>query len=400
MFLTIITFLIVLSALVFVHELGHFAAARRFGVKAEEFGFGFPPRIWGIYRIRRAATNGAHANNEKGKWKWKQVWGGREVKDSPKTIYSINWIPLGGFVKIKGENGEGENESDSFASRPIWQRAVMLSAGVTMNIALAAAIITVGLMIGMPQALDGIGPGAKITDKKIQVAQILPDSPAVRAGIQLGDAIADINGQSFATAEELQLFVGEHAGEELNYKISRERQEIALKITPEIIAETGKGGIGVAIVETGIVRYPLYLALWEGIKTTFFLVWAIIAAFFELLKGLLLGRGVSAELAGPVGIAALTGQAARMGIVYIMQFAAMLSINLAIINFFPFPALDGGRVLFLAIEKIKGSPVRRELEAAIHNTGFALLMLLILLVTFRDVAKFGYIFKNIFEKIF
>lgn len=400
MFLTIITFIVVLSVLVFVHELGHFAAARRFGVKAEEFGFGFPPRIWGIYRSRLAATNGDYANNKKGKGKWKQVWGGREVKDSPKTIYSINWIPLGGFVKIKGENGEGENESDSFASRPIWQRAVMLSAGVTMNIALAAAIITIGLMIGMPQALDGIGPGAKITDKKIQVVQILPDSPAVRAGIQLGDAIADINGQSFATAEKLQLFVGEHAGEELNYKISRERQEIALKITPEIIAETGKGGIGVAIVETGIVKYPLYLALWEGIKTTFFLVWAIIVAFFELLKGLLLGRGVSAELAGPVGIAALTGQAARMGIVYIMQFAAMLSINLAIINFFPFPALDGGRVLFLVIEKIKGSPVRRELEAAIHNTGFALLMLLILLVTFRDVAKFGYIFKNIFEKIF
>lgn len=385
MFLTIITFIIVLSALVFVHELGHFIAARRFGVKAEEFGFGFPPRIWGIYKDSAG--------------KWKQVRGGREVKDSPKTIYSVNWIPLGGFVRIKGENGEGENESDSFASRPIWQRAAMLSAGVTMNIILAAAIITAGLMIGMPQALDGIGQSAKVTDKKIQVAQILPDSPAVRAGIQLGDAIADINGQSFAGAEELQRFVDEHAGEELNYKISRERQEITLKITPEIITETGKGGIGVAIVETGIVRYPWYLALWEGIKTTFFLVWAIIVAFFELLKGLIMGRGASAELAGPVGIAALTGQAARMGLVYIMQFAAMLSINLAVINFFPFPALDGGRVLFLAIEKIKGSPVRRELEAAIHNTGFALLMLLVLLVTFRDVAKFGDKFKMIWEKL-
>ncbi|MBU4455661.1 RIP metalloprotease RseP, partial [Patescibacteria group bacterium] len=236
--------------------------------------------------------------------------------------------------------------------------------------------------------------------KKIQVAQILPDSPAARSGIQLGDAIADINGQSFAGAEELQRFVDENTGGELNYNIIRERQEITLKITPEIIAETGKGGIGIAIVETGIVRYPWHLALIEGIKTTFFLLWAIIVAFFELLKGLIMGRGASVELAGPVGIAALTGQAARMGLVYIMQFAAMLSINLAIINFFPFPALDGGRVLFLIIEKIKGSPVRRELEAAIHNTGFALLMLLVLLVTFRDVAKFGYIFKNIFEKIF
>lgn len=385
MSLTIITFIIILSVLVFVHELGHFAVARRFGVKAEEFGFGFPPRIWGIYKDSAG--------------KWKQVRGGREVKDCAKTIYSVNWIPLGGFVKIKGENGEGENEPDSFASRPIWQRAAILSAGVTMNIALAAAIIIIGLMIGMPQALDGINPSAKVTDKKIQVAQILPDSPAARSGIQLGDAIADINGQSFATAEELQLFVGEHAGEELDYNIIRERQEITLKITPEIIAETGKGGIGVAIVETGIVRYPWYLAIPEGIKTTFFLVWAIIVAFFELLKGLIMGQGASAELAGPIGIAALTGQAARMGIVYIMQFAAMLSINLAIINFFPFPALDGGRVLFLIIEKIKGSPVRRELEAAIHNTGFALLMLLVLLVTFRDVAKFGDKFMMLWERI-
>lgn len=166
------------------------------------------------------------------------------------------------------------------------------------------------------------------------------------------------------------------------------------------MAETGKGGIGVAISEVGMVKYPWYYAIWEGFKTTFMMVWAILVAFYELFKGLILGHGVSADVAGPVGIAVLTGQVARMGVIYIMQFTAMLSINLAIINFLPLPALDGGRVLFLIIEKIKGRPVKRELEAAIHNIGFMLLMVLVLLITFRDVMKFGDKFRMLFDRIF
>ena len=151
MLLTIIVFIIVLSVLVFAHELGHFMMARKFGVKAEEFGFGFPPRAYGFYK------------NDQGKWK--HVVGAREVKDSPGTIYSINWLPLGGFVKIKGENGEGENEPDSFASRRPWQRAVMLSAGVVMNVLLAMILIIIGFMVGLPQSLEsGVGPQAKISD--------------------------------------------------------------------------------------------------------------------------------------------------------------------------------------------------------------------------------------------
>lgn len=129
------------------------------------------------------------------------------------------------------------------------------------------------------------------------------------------------------------------------------------------------------------------------------MIWLIIAAFYELFKGLILGHGVSADVAGPVGIAVLTGQVARMGIIYIMQFTAMLSINLAIINFLPLPALDGGRVLFLILEKIKGRPVRRELEAAIHNIGFILLMILIAAITFRDILKFGDKFRMLWERI-
>ena len=386
MLLTIITFILVLSLLVFVHEFGHFWVARKLGVKAEEFGFGFPPRIWGVYKDK---------NN-----KWKQVRGRKEIKDIPGTIYSINWIPVGGFVKIKGEDGEGKDERDSFASKPIWQRAIILLAGVTMNVILAMALISFGFMLGLPQALSGdISPKAKISNRQIQIVEVIKDSPAEKAQLKLGDIILNINGESFNRSEGLQQYVDEHQTEQLVYQIKRGQEVLTKEITPEIREETNKGGIGVGIIETGIVKYPFLSSIWQGIKTAIFLTWAITVAFFELIKGLIMGRGVSAEIAGPVGIAALTGQVARMGFIYILQFAALLSINLAIINAFPFPALDGGRLLFLIIEKIKGSPVKKEIEAVIHNLGFALLMLLIVVVTFRDVARFGDKFKILWEKI-
>lgn len=384
MLITIIIFLAVLSILVFVHEVGHFISARRFGVKAEEFGFGFPPRLGGIYKNREG--------------KWKLVWGNRPVEDSPGTVYSFNWIPLGGFVKIKGENGDN-SDPDSFVNKKIWKRAIILSAGVFMNIVLAAVLFSIGLSIGMPQALDDINPRAAIRDRSIQIIQVLPDSPAAQAGIQIGDVIENINGEKFTSYQELQKFVDEHTGEELIYKIKRAQAELTEKITPQVIPDTGKGGIGVGIIETGTVKYPFYIAAWEGIKITGVYTWAVTVAFYDFFKGVITGAGVSADLAGPVGIATMTGQVARMGLIYLLQFIAILSINLAIINFIPFPALDGGRVLFLAIEKIKGAPVRREIESLIHNIGFALLMVLVLIVTFKDIAKLGDKFRMLWERI-
>ena len=387
MLLTIIVFIIVLSVLVFAHELGHFMMARKFGVKAEEFGFGFPPRAYGFYK------------NDQGKWK--HVVGAREVKDSPGTIYSINWLPLGGFVKIKGENGEGENEPDSFASRRPWQRAVMLSAGVVMNVLLAMILIIIGFMVGLPQSLEsGVGPQAKISDEKIQIVQVVKNSPAEAADLKIGDAIASIDNNQFKNYQDLQTYVNGKIGVPINYKIEREKKLIDKQITPILMNETNKGGIGIAISETAIVSYPWYLAIWQGAKTTIVLILVIIVGLYELIKGLIIGQGVTADVAGPVGIAALTGQVARMGVIYLTQFTALLSINLAVINFFPFPALDGGRFLFLIIEKIKQKPVKREIEAVIHNIGFILLMFLVLLVTFRDIAKFTGGFKGIWERIF
>lgn len=387
MFLTIIAFLLVLSVLVFAHELGHFMMARKFGVKAEEFGFGFPPRAYGFYK-----------NNQ---GKWRHIFGGKEITDCPGTVYSINWLPLGGFVKIKGENGDNENEPDSFASRSVGQRAIMLSAGVVMNVILAMVLIIAGFMVGLPQSLDGkVDPRAQITDRKIQIVRVIKGSPAELADLKIGDTIVGVDNNNFYEFEELQSYVDANIGKQLNYKIKRGQELISKQITPRLMSETKKGGIGIALSETGTVSYPWYLAVWQGFITTFILIWEIIMAFYQLVRGIIVGQGVSADLAGPVGIATITGQVVRMGFIYLMQFTALLSINLAVINFFPFPALDGGRVLFLIVEKIKRGPVKKELEGLIHNIGFILLMVLIVVVTFRDVASFGNVFKKIWEKLF
>lgn len=385
MILTVVTFLLVLSVLVFAHEMGHFLTARKFGVKAEEFGLGFPPRAFGVYKN----VNG----------KWITIFGNKEVSDSPGTIYSLNWIPLGGFVKIKGENGDNVNEADSFASKKIWQRAVMLSAGVTMNVILAAALISFGLMIGLPQAVDGLSPKAQVSQERVQIVDVMPGSPAEKAQVKIGDFILSINGEQFKTEKAMQDYVGTRAGQELEYKISRMGEEVILKIAPEMRQDTGRAGIGVAIGVVGLVKYPWYLAIWEGVRTTFLFLWLIIVAFYQLLKNLIIGNGVTAEIAGPVGIATITGQFAHMGFVYLLNFTAILSINLAILNIFPFPALDGGRILFLIIEKIKGSPVKREFENAIHNIGFIILMIFVLFVTFKDISKIGGGFRAVIDKI-
>ncbi|NTU98396.1 RIP metalloprotease RseP [Candidatus Falkowbacteria bacterium] len=370
MLLTIIIFLLVLSLLVLVHEFGHFWTARRFGMKPDEFGLGFPPRAYGIYKTASG--------------KWKKVRGNKEVKDAVDTIYSVNWIPLGGFVKLN-EDESSSDDPHHFINKKIWQRIVVVSAGVIMNILLAIVLISFGLMIGMPQSLDGLDKNAVITERKIQIIQVMDPSPAKQAGLAVGDAILKIDGREFADYPSIQKYVDENKSKELTYEINHAGETKEVKIKPEVRVETGKGGIGVALTETGLVKYPWYQAIWQGTKQTFILAWVILAAFYELIKGIFIGNGVSADVAGPVGIASLTGQVARMGFVYLLQFTALLSINLAIINFLPIPALDGGRVLFLIIEKVKKKPVRRELEAVIHNIGFLLLMILIVLVTLHDI---------------
>ncbi|MCU0680424.1 MAG: RIP metalloprotease RseP [Planctomycetes bacterium] len=370
---TVIVFLIVLSVLVFAHELGHFWTARKLGVKAEEFGFGFPPRIFGFYKDK----NG----------KWKKVWGRKEVLDAQDTIYSVNAIPLGGFVKIKGENGDGKEDKDSFAHKKIWQRALILAAGVLMNIVLAIVLFSWAFMVNSPRPLDGVSSKLNISDHQVKIFQVLPNTPAQKANLQSADVLKKINGQEIVTLKDLYKSLEGQAGKEISIQIKRGVEEKEIKITPTFNPSTNSTVIGTSVVEVGVVSYPWYLAIWEGIKTTGIVLWSILYGFVLLFKALFTGAGASLSLAGPIGIADLTGQAARLGLVYLLNFTALLSLNLAVLNILPLPALDGGRILFLLIEKIKGKPVKKETEAIIHNIGFLLLMLLVLFVTFKDVGN-------------
>ncbi len=368
---TIIVFILVLSVLVFVHELGHYATARMFGVKAEEFGFGFPPRVFGWKKV-----NG----------KRKFFWGSGE-HESEDTIWSLNWIPLGGFVKIKGEDGENK-DPDSFAAKKPWKRSIILSAGVTMNIILAAICLMLVFTLGSPQVLSNVEEGAKVTDEKMQVMSLVADSPATEAGIELGDAIVALDGLSFNEITEVQDYVASKNGQSVEIEISRYGEPVRLSATPQVLPENETGEravLGVGIEKTGIVSYPWYKSIWLGMKATYNLFIQIIVAFGTIIKNAIVGQPVGVEVAGPVGIAVMTGKVARMGMNYALQFTALLSINLAIINFLPLPALDGGRVLFILIEKIRRKPVNQKVEQVVHTIGFALLMLLVLIVTGKDI---------------
>lgn len=383
MLTTLIIFIVILGILVFVHEFGHFWTARKLGVKSEEFGFGFPPRIFGWKKV-------------KGKRKF--FWGNGE-ESSEDTIYSLNWIPIGGFVKIKGEDGEDKNDKDSFASQKVWKRAVILSAGVTMNVLLCMVLLMFAFGIGAPQIVDETDTSAEIKDSKIQVVSLLENTPAVQAGVEMGDVIVSINGEKFSDVETVKNYISERDGQTLSLVVSRFGEEKSIEAVPEVLEKTGAPGLGVALAKTGIVSYPWYQSIWLGIKGTFMMFIQIIVAFYTVIKNLIIQQPVGVDVAGPVGIAVLTGQVARMGFVYILQFTSLLSLNLAIINFLPLPALDGGRVLFLIIEKIRGKAVNQKIEQVVHTIGFILLMVLIVVVTGKDIWNYKDSFLGLWDKI-
>lgn len=362
----IIVFIIVLGLLVFIHELGHFVVARLFGVGIEEFGFGYPPKIFGI---------------KKGE-----------------TIYSINWIPIGGFVRIKGVVGAEEGEQtkeykedkNSFINKPIYQRFAILFAGVFMNFVLGAFLFAVGFMIGMPTTLDNVPDSAKIKNQELVIVESLVDRPAGNAGIEPGDNIIQVENTEVKSIDEFKAVTSEkQAGEEINLTVQRDEETLEKTLAVQEIPENENiPGIGVSLTETGIVSYSWYESVYRGFAYAIKLIGMIFEAIWLIFYGLFTSGSPGVDFSGPVGIAVLTNQVTQLGFIYILQFTALLSINLAIFNLLPIPALDGGRLIFLVIEKLRGKPVNQKIEATIHTIGFALLMLLVLIVTFRDVRKY------------
>ena len=398
MLLAIIAFIVILGIFIFVHESGHFISAKRLGVSVDEFGFGFPPRILGFQR-----------NKETGKWIF--IRGKKEPKEGTGTIYSLNWLPFGGFVKIKGSAGEGGDDivdeetlkaKDSFFAQKVWKRAVILSAGVAFNFISAAIILAIGFMIGLPTALDDSIDPADVREPQIQIYQVAEGTPAQKAGMSIGDIILGMDGNDFTKNQELIDYEKDLAGQEIELTVLKKGEEQTLTLTLMADEETGNGIMGAVLIDIGRVSYPWYTSLWLGIKNTVYLTGQIIMALALLIKGLVVGQSqVAADIAGPIGIAVITKQFTQMGFVYLLQFAAFLSINLAILNFLPIPALDGGRVLFLIIEKFRrGKRVSYKTEGLIHMVGFVLLILLLVFVSVRDVFKFSDNILNFFKNLF
>ncbi len=390
--MTVIIFILVLSFLVVAHEFGHFIVARKSGMKVYEFGVGFPPRAFGFYRHPK--TGKFHFVIGRGKSSLEDTVGGKgRQEEFPATLYSFNWLPLGGFVKIKGENGEDADESDSFGYQKTWQKLLTLVAGVVMNFLVAALLLGVGFMIGLPVDLsDGVPAGAiQIEDSKVIIQSVVSGTPAELAGLMMGDTIHSLNGERMLGTsyfiEKTSLLIDQ----DITLEVERATEKLVFTLKPEILkgdfGADGKARLGILLVDAGVIRYPWYIAMWKGLVAATFGFISIFVGLYILIKTMIFGGGMVFDVAGPVGIAKLVGDSAKMGVNYLLQITAMISLSLAAINILPIPALDGGRVLFVLIEKFTGRKVPLKYEQLAHTIGFLVLMILIIVITFRDVKK-------------
>ncbi len=353
---TILIFLGLLLVLVLVHEWGHFIVAKKAGCTVEEFGFGFPPRVFG------------------------RMWHG--------TLYSVNLLPLGGFVKIEGENMDDPNPAPtSFASKSASWRIAILCAGVAMNILLAAVLLAIQSGIGSPTVVTNENR-AELTNIMTYVLEVAPDSPAATAGIQQFDRIVKYAGSTQPGISDVQLATREHAGAPEQIEVERAGQHLTFDITARVNPPEGQGALGISLGETGLHKTAWWKAPWEGVRRTGVMAVGITSQFASLIQKLLHQENVGQVLTGPIGIAIYTKEAASLGISYFLEFAAMISINLAIINILPLPALDGGRVLFVLIEKGIGRRVPEKVESYAHTAGFLLLIGLMIAITFKDITRY------------
>jgi regulator of sigma E protease len=366
---TILAFVGVLVVLVLVHELGHFIVAKRAGITVQEFGIGFPPRIGSV------------------------VWHG--------TRYSFNWIPLGGFVKMLGEDGEVEANrmrqrglseaavdkamEGAFNRRPIWVRIVVLLAGVAMNFLLAAVLFAVALSL---PAQQGRGP--------LKVTEVQAGSPAVAAGLQVDDVIEAADGRSFPVSRDLTAYVKSRAGHLVELTVRRAGEEIAIPVTPRALSQAeeakGLGAVGFSYEPERYVEVPPTAsnpaeAAWEGFIAAGDLALKIPGGLASAVAGLLGLAPDAGTAVGPIGIASETGKVLRAPLVSQLIFVGILSVNLAVLNVLPFPPLDGGRIAVVAIEAVRRRRLPAEREALVYLTGFMVLILLVILISIRDFAN-------------
>lgn len=342
-FIAIVSFLAVIIVLVLAHEFGHFITAKIRGVRVIEFGLFYPPRLFSFTR------------------------GG--------TIYSINLIPLGGFTKMAGE--EDPSIKDSLASKGVGTRLLVLSAGALMNIILPFILFSVAFMVPHD-----------VMQGRVVINDVVANSPAAQAGIEIGDTLLAVNGKKLNNNVDLSRDVQLNLGNKIKIKLQHADGTIeTVTLTPRWKPPAGQGAMGILVGTENATAVresvPIWRAIPEGAVTC--------VQTFVLFKNGIIGMisgATPAQFTGPVGIAQLTGEVASAGISPLMEFAAFLSINLAIFNIFPLPGLDGGRIVFVLLEWVRrGKRIPARIEGMVHLAGFALLILFFLAITYQDIAR-------------
>ncbi|MBP9759754.1 MAG: site-2 protease family protein [Candidatus Pacebacteria bacterium] len=369
--MSILIFIVVLVVLILVHEFGHFIVAKKSGVRVDEFGIGFPPKAWG--------------------------------KKIGETEYTINWLPIGGFVRIWGEDPtqehyeEGPGSERSFVKKPRYIQAAVLVAGVTMNVLLAYVLFVGAFMIGSPTAVEEGAALGNIRDVRLLVTSILPDSPAEKV-LKPGDEIRGVTRGTDTLLESSDTlspkavsdFIGLQAGVPVIIDVVRRGEHLSLPVTPEagLIAEEPNRivtGFSLSRIGTESMSFPKAVVA-AGERTYTGLI-DIVVGLGTLVGQAVQGKGDMSQVTGPIGIVGLVGDAAALGTVWLMTFTAFISLNLAVINLLPIPALDGGRLLFVGIEAITRRPIKPAFANRVNQVGFIALLALMALVTIHDIVK-------------
>ena len=362
--MSIVLFIFILVALILVHELGHFFAAKWSGVKVDEFGIGFPPKLGSV------------------------KYG--------ETEYTINLLPFGGFVRIFGENsateeGTGQKPEKSFANKPRVVQAAIIVAGVLMNLVFAWLLLSIGYMVGLPASSDhaGLGEGSDI---KTVIVEVLPRSPAEAAGLLAGDTLTGIGAGEDSVlggdgAEALRNFIAAHATEELSLEVVRGGEMFSLEATPALGLAEDRPVLGVSLDDIGVLKLLPHEALIEGASLTANLTVRTAEGLYAFFAGILTGAADFSSIAGPVGLVGIVGEASEFGITALITLTAIISINLALINLIPFPALDGGRIVLIGIEAIRRKSISSRFIGLFNMLGFTLLILLMVVVTYHDIAR-------------
>jgi regulator of sigma E protease len=343
---TIVSFFIILLVLVFVHEFGHFISAKLFKIKVEEFGFFMPPRI----------VSFKHGE----------------------TIYSINALPIGGFVRLSGE--EDPKAPGSLAGKSIPVRLIVLGAGSIMNLLLPFVLLSIAFMLPHQTIVNDIFKD----NGEVVVTQISPDSPAANAGIKANDTILSVNGEQILNVGDYERLIEENLGKEITIAVKHiDTTMTEVILTPRSQPPEGEGHTGIAITTVITQSYPF----WKAIPMGAVRYWDILVLLKDGIVQSIKGE-IPFEVAGPVGIAQTVGEVARTGMANLLVLTSLISINLGIVNIFPIPAFDGGRIVFVLLEWIRrGKRVSPKTEQLVHTIGFMILLALMLLITYRDIVR-------------